>query len=88
MGEYLKNQRCVILAVVPANVDFHNSQIMADAKQVDPDGARTIPVITKPDLIDPGSEGGVMSLLLGERMKFQHGFHMIKGRGQAALNLG
>ncbi len=88
MGEYLKNQRCVILAVVPANVDFHNSQIMADAKQVDPDGARTIPVITKPDLIDPGSEGGVMSLLLGEQMKFQHGFHMIKGRGQAALNLG
>lgn len=43
MDEYLKNERCVILAVVPANVDLHNSQIMADAKQVDPDGARMIP---------------------------------------------
>ena len=25
--EYLSNERCVILAVQPANVDFHNSQI-------------------------------------------------------------
>lgn len=42
----------MILAIVPANVDFHNSQIMADALKVDPETQRTIPVITKPDLID------------------------------------
>jgi len=50
--EFLVNERCIILAVVPANVDFHNSQIMSDAIQVDPATKRTIPVITKPDLID------------------------------------
>ena len=33
---YLINERCVVLAVVPANVDFHNSGIMADAKKYDP----------------------------------------------------
>ena len=27
INDYLKNKRCVILAVVPANVDFHNSQV-------------------------------------------------------------
>jgi GTPase SAR1 family protein len=60
INDYLKNSRCVILAVVPANVDFHNSQIMADALKVDPETKRTIPVITKPDLIDEGAEGDVV----------------------------
>ena len=31
IDHFLRNERCVILAIVPANVDFHNSQIMADA---------------------------------------------------------
>lgn len=86
MKDYLSNKRCVILAVVPANVDFHNSQIMADAKRVDPETTRTIPVITKPDLIDGGGENDVKRLLLGEKVEFHHGFHMVKGRGQAALD--
>ena len=34
INDYLLNDRCVILAVVPANVDFHNSEIMADARKV------------------------------------------------------
>jgi GTPase SAR1 family protein len=82
----LSNSRCMILAVVPANVDFHNSQIMANAKEVDPDTRRTIPVITKPDLIDSGAEDDVLQLLRGEKIKFDLGFHMIKGRGQAELD--
>ncbi len=83
---FLRNERCIILAVVPANVDFHNSQIMADAIKVDPKTCRTIPVITKPDLIDPGAEAAVKELLLGNKKEFTLGFHMIKCRGQKALN--
>ncbi|CAJ1965009.1 unnamed protein product [Cylindrotheca closterium] len=87
LSDYLTNPRCVILAVLPANVDFHNSQIMAEALKVDPDTKRTIPVLTKPDLIDSGAEGGVKELLLGEKTEhFEIGFHMVKGRGQEALN--
>jgi hypothetical protein len=87
IDDYLTNSRCVILAVHPANVDFHNSQIMADAKKVDPETKRTLPVITKPDLIDSGAEEGVKELLLGRKTdKFEKGFHMVKGRGQKALN--
>ena len=87
MEEYLQNPKCVILAVLPANVDFHNSQIMAEAEKVDPHRRRTIPVLTKPDLIDEGAEAGVRDLLLGLKTEaFQKGFHMVKGRGQAALN--
>jgi hypothetical protein len=84
---YLKNSRCVILAVVPANVDFHNSQIMNEAAKVDPNTERTIPVITKPDLIDKGAEKDIVELLLGKKtIKFEYGFHMVKNRGQDALN--
>jgi hypothetical protein len=25
IADFLRNERCVILAIVPANVDFHNS---------------------------------------------------------------
>ena len=38
---------------------------MADAFKVDPTTKRTIPVITKPDLIDKGAENSVLDLLLG-----------------------
>jgi hypothetical protein len=59
---------------------------MADAQKVDPKTKRTIPVITKPDTIDPGAENDVLELLQGKKMDFALGFHMTKGRGQNALN--
>lgn len=108
LRDYLQNPRCIIIAILAANVDFHNSQIMALAQQVDPFGRRTIPVITKPDLIDAGAEQGVLDLLMGRKLALDisrnnadgggnldqdsnnniasSGFHMIKGRGQAALD--
>jgi GTPase Era involved in 16S rRNA processing len=86
INDYLANSRCVILAVVPANIDFHNSEIMASAKDVDPETRRTIPVITKPDLVDKGGEMDVLELLRGEKIHFDLGFHMVKGRGQAELD--
>ena len=88
INDYLRNERCIILAIVPANVDFHNCQILADAKAVDPDTERTIPVITKPDIISAGSEQSVRKLLLGEETEFALGFHMCKCRSQKELDDG
>jgi GTP-binding protein EngB required for normal cell division len=87
IDDYLKNPCCNILAVHRANNDFHNSQIMANAKRVDPATKRTLPVLTKPDIINRGAEPAVRDLLLGLKTDaFEKGFHMVKGRGQAALN--
>ena len=81
MIHYLENERCVILAVLPSNVDYHNSQILADALKYDKETSRTIPVLTKPDLIDKGAEKAVKDLLLGERTnQYKFGFHMVKAR--------
>ena len=67
-------------------MDFHNSQILAEAKKADKETKRTIPVLTKPDLIDDGAETNVKDLLLGEKTEmFEMGYHMIKCRGQKDL---
>lgn len=52
VGSYLKNKRAIILAVIAANVDYHNSTILSQAMKIDPTTSRTVPIITKPDLID------------------------------------
>lgn len=65
LGSYLRNPRCILLVVVPANVDFHNSEILQVAREVDADTCRTLPVITKADRVDPGAEKGVMDLFEG-----------------------
>lgn len=86
VSDYLQQTQSVILVVHASTTDFHNSQILADAMKVDPDTRRTIPVLTKPDLIDPGAEQAVVDLLLGKKLQFKMGFHMVKGRGQTALD--
>lgn len=89
INDYLVNERTIILAVHPANVDFHNSQIMEDARCVDPKTERTIPVITKPDLIDIGAESSTVDLLLGRKTAtFEKGFHIVKCRGQIDITNG
>lgn len=84
--EFLMNERCIILAIVPANVEYHNSQILQEAKRVDPGTKRTVGVITKPDMIDECAEGSVLQLLMGEKWAMDHGFHMVKCRGQKGHN--
>lgn len=44
----------IILAVCPADVDLANSEALQASRRVDPRGERTIGVITKMDLVDPG----------------------------------
>ncbi|KAI8810431.1 P-loop containing nucleoside triphosphate hydrolase protein [Cladochytrium replicatum] len=45
----------IILAVCAADVDLANSEALRASRKVDPQGKRTIGVITKMDLVDPNS---------------------------------
>ena len=62
---YMKNPRSVILAVIPANVDIATQEILKMAKKCDPEGERTLGVLTKPDLVDRGAELRVVDLVQG-----------------------
>lgn len=51
---YISNPNSIILAVSSANMDMATSESLKMAKEVDPDGRRTLAVITKLDLMDAG----------------------------------
>lgn len=53
--QFICKENCLILAVTPANMDLANSDALKLAKDVDPQGQRTIGVITKLDLMDAGT---------------------------------
>ena len=38
---YMKNARCIMLAMVPANVDIATQEILEKAEYMDPEGTRT-----------------------------------------------
>ncbi|KPP68830.1 dynamin-3-like [Scleropages formosus] len=54
--QFICRESCLILAVTPANMDLANSDALKLAKDVDPQGQRTIGVITKLDLMDEGTD--------------------------------
>jgi dynamin GTPase len=54
--QFICKDTCLILAVTPANSDLATSDALMMAKQTDPDGLRTIGVLTKLDLMDEGTD--------------------------------
>jgi replication fork clamp-binding protein CrfC len=49
--KYISRPSCIILAVTPGNMDLANSDGLKMARDVDPEGTRTIGVLTKIDLM-------------------------------------
>lgn len=49
---YMKSSRTIVLAVVGGNTDYVQAPILTKARSFDPTGARTIGVLTKPDLCE------------------------------------
>ena len=49
--KYISRPSCIILAVTPGNIDLANSDGLKMAREVDPEGTRTIGVLTKIDLM-------------------------------------
>ena len=53
--KYISAPQCIILAVSPANQDLASSDALELARSVDPDGMRTVGVLTKLDIMDRGT---------------------------------
>ncbi|GAW19360.1 hypothetical protein ANO14919_088460 [Xylariales sp. No.14919] len=82
---YMANPRSVMLTVVASNVDIATQEIVQLAEDLDPDGIRTLGVLTKPDLVDKGAESQVIELVEGKRHRLKLGWHVIRNLGQAEL---
>ncbi|KAK0723412.1 P-loop containing nucleoside triphosphate hydrolase protein [Lasiosphaeria miniovina] len=77
---YMKEQRCIILAVVSAKNDFSNQVVLQLARAADPTGDRTLGVITKPDTLTAGaaSEALYVSLAKNQEVEFRLGWHVLR----------
>ncbi|KAG2743383.1 hypothetical protein P692DRAFT_201171206 [Suillus brevipes Sb2] len=52
---YTKKENTIILTTIPMSDDMENQQSMSLARAADPDGKRTIGVLTKPDTLGDGA---------------------------------
>ena len=78
--EFISKDSCLILAVSPANTDLANSDALKIAKEVDPQGIRTIGVITKLDLMDEGTDA--RDILENRTLPLRRGYIGVVNRSQ------
>lgn len=83
--KYIRHPSCIILAVTPANSDLANSDALQIAGNADPDGKRTIGVITKLDIMDRGTDA--RNMLLGKIIPLQLGYVGVVNRSQEDIML-
>ena len=76
----IQKPNAIILAVTAANVDLANSDGLKLAREVDPEGQRTIGVLTKIDLMDNGTD--VVDILAGRIIPLRLGYVPVVNRGQ------
>jgi dynamin 1-like protein len=78
--EYISKPNSIILAVTPANQDLVNSEALKLARQVDPQGKRTIGILSKLDLMDHGTNA--LDILTGKVYPLKLGFIGVVNRSQ------
>ncbi|KAI9035819.1 vacuolar ATP synthase catalytic subunit A [Aspergillus affinis] len=78
--KYISKPNAIILAVTSANQDLANSDGLKLAREVDPEGQRTIGVLTKVDLMDEGTD--VVDILAGRIIPLRLGYVPVVNRGQ------
>ncbi|XP_050017989.1 interferon-induced GTP-binding protein Mx1 [Alexandromys fortis] len=79
---YIQKQETINLVVVPSNVDIATTEALSMAQEVDPDGDRTIGILTKPDLVDRGTEDKVVDVVRNLVYHLKKGYMVVKCRGQ------
>ncbi|KFY47622.1 hypothetical protein V496_10532 [Pseudogymnoascus sp. VKM F-4515 (FW-2607)] len=79
---WIKDERTIILAVIPINNDIATQEILSIAKEADPKGLRTLGILTKPDMVGDGEEGRVFDLINGKQHKLTLGYHVLRNLSQ------
>lgn len=78
--KFISKPNAIILSVNASNTDLANSDGLKLAREVDPEGSRTIGVLTKVDLMDHGTD--VIDILAGRVIPLRFGYVPVINRGQ------
>ncbi|KAF4119642.1 dynamin 1-like protein [Geosmithia morbida] len=82
--KYIGKSNAIILAVTAANIDLANSDGLKLAREVDPEGQRTIGVLTKVDLMEEGTD--VIDILSNRVIPLRLGYVPVVNRGQRDID--
>lgn len=82
--KFISKPNAIVLAVTAANQDLANSDGLKLAREVDPEGQRTIGVLTKVDLMDEGTD--VVDILAGRIIPLRLGYVPVVNRGQRDID--
>ncbi|XP_076609473.1 interferon-induced GTP-binding protein Mx-like [Chaetodon auriga] len=82
---FITKQETISLVVVPCNVDIATTEALKMAQEVDPDGERSLGILTKPDLVDQGTEGTVVDIVHNEVIHLKKGYMIVRCRGQKEI---
>ncbi|KAK0405474.1 hypothetical protein QR680_018014 [Steinernema hermaphroditum] len=81
---FIENENSLILAVTPANTDIATSDAIKLARSVDPDGRRTIGVLSKLDLMDEGTDA--RDILENKTLPLKRGYIGVVNRSQKDID--
>jgi len=82
--QYGSNPNAILLAVTSANTDLASSDALKLARELDPRGERTIGVLTKLDLMDPGTDAS--EILHNKVIPLRRGYIAVVNRGQRDID--
>ncbi|KAL6481073.1 hypothetical protein MHYP_G00091530 [Metynnis hypsauchen] len=83
--KFITKQETINLVVVPCNVDIATTEALKMAQVEDPNGERTLGILTKPDLVDKGTEETVVDIVHNEIINLTKGYMIVRCRGQKEI---
>ncbi|KAI9681580.1 MAG: hypothetical protein M1829_000777 [Trizodia sp. TS-e1964] len=85
---YVKNPRTIIMAVMNSLNNLANQEVFRIAKAADPQGLRTVGIMTKCDAVQKGDEMGVIKIAKNETERLLHGWFCVRNRSTEEINSG
>ncbi|KAG6328165.1 hypothetical protein ID866_10924 [Astraeus odoratus] len=85
---YIEKPSCVIMLTIACETDFENQGAHHLAKQYDPEGNRTVGVLTKPDRIPLGEEDSWLQLIRNEVEPLLNNWYCVKQPSSLTLSQG
>jgi GTP-binding protein EngB required for normal cell division len=83
--KYMRHKNTIILAVMSANYNMELQSVIEEARKCDPEGERTMGIITKPDCVPSPSERRRYVDLANNEVKeyrLRLGWHVLRNRGE------
>ncbi|KAI5811712.1 P-loop containing nucleoside triphosphate hydrolase protein [Peziza echinospora] len=83
---YISDKRTIILAVASSLHETANQKVFRLAEVEDPNGLRTLGILTKPDAVQKGDEQRIIDVARNKVTELTHGWFVIRNRSTDDIN--